>query len=225
MRGDDHPDERGKLTKPLNDVKRRFMQSTLIGRSALDFQRPAPQFHSHDHGQHRSRMYRVNRSIVVFLAALVWAGAQCVSAQGVDPRFGVGANALLSTADGLGIGVRGRASAPINADLSLAADLGLTAFILGGRRNADYIFDPQVSLIVSLPPSGDQLTYLLFGMGGYIPVGDDDSDTASGPTIHGGFGWVRSLQESSLFYEINPALVIREEGIDLAIPFRIGVIF
>ncbi len=162
----------------------------------------------------------------LFLIVILASGAlvESATAQGLDPRFGIGANALLSTADGLGIGFRGRASAPVNADLSLAADLGLTAFILGGRRNADYIFDPQVSLIVSLPPASDRLTYLLFGMGGYIPAGGDGG-AASGPTIHGGIGWVRSLQESSLFYEVNPALIIREEGIDLAIPVRIGVIF
>lgn len=159
--------------------------------------------------------------VIVFTAI----GAPEAVAQELNPRFGVGANALLSSADGFGLGVRGRASAPINADLSLAGDVGLTAFILGGRRNADYIFDPQVSAIVSLPATRSRLTYVLFGLGGYIPVGDDDSNAASGPTIHGGLGWVVALQESSLYYEIDPAIIIREESVDVAVPFRIGVIF
>ncbi|WP_243664658.1 hypothetical protein [Rhodothermus marinus] len=38
-------------------------------------------------------------------------------------RVGLGFNALLTTAEGLGLGVRTRAAAPVSADLSLAVDL------------------------------------------------------------------------------------------------------
>lgn len=162
---------------------------------------------------------------VVLLAALSQVSIRESVAQELNPRFGFGANAMLSSADGFGVGLRGRASAPINADLSFGADLGLTAFVLGGRADADYIFDPQLSAIVSLPPTRSRLTYLLFGMGGYIPVSDNDGNAEGGPTIHGGVGWVVALQETSLFYEINPALIIGQESVDIAVPFRIGVIF
>lgn len=165
------------------------------------------------------------RIVPFLLVFLIWFGNRDSHAQELTPRFGLGVNALLSSADGFGLGVRGRASMPVNADLSLAGDLGLTAFILSGRQNADYIFDPQVSAIVSLPATRSRLTYVLFGLGGYIPVGDEDGDAASGPTIHGGVGWVISLHESSLYYEIDPALIIREESVGVAVPFRIGVIF
>lgn len=140
------------------------------------------------------------------------------------PRFGLGANLMLSTADGLGLGFRGRASAPVNADLSLAADLGFTAFVLEGRRNGSYVFDPQASAIITLPSSGSQLAYILAGVGAYIPTGNED-EGKSGPTLHAGIGWVRQLNETSLYYEIDPALVVGETAVYIAIPVRLGVIF
>jgi hypothetical protein len=146
-----------------------------------------------------------------------------VSAQAVSPRLGVGLNAMGSTADGFGLGIRGRASAPINADVSFALDLGFTGFILGGRRDASYVFDPQASFIVSIPDSGDRLSYLLFGAGAYVPLGDADS--RSGPTIHAGYGRVHILQETSLYWEINPAVMIGDTRVDLIVPLRVGVIF
>jgi hypothetical protein len=147
------------------------------------------------------------------------------AAQVASPRFGIGFNAMLSSADGLGVGFRGRASAPVNQDLSIAIDLGFTGFVLSGRRNAEYIFDPQLSAIINLPSTPDRLGYILFGLGGYIPMGSDTEDQQNGPTVHGGIGWVHALQETSLYYEVNPALVIGERDVDIVIPVRIGVIF
>lgn len=161
-----------------------------------------------------------------FLAALVLMAAFASSdaAGQPAPRFGVGLNSMLSTADGFGLGFRGRASAPVNRDLSIGIDVGFTGFVLNGRRNADYVFDPQLSAIISLPQRDDQAAYILFGLGGYVPVGRNTEDQQNGPTIHLGLGWVHALQETSLFYEINPALIIGERSIDLAIPLRIGII-
>lgn len=141
------------------------------------------------------------------------------------PRFGIGFNSMLSTADGFGLGFRGRASAPVNRDLSIGIDVGFTGFVLNGRRNAEYVFEPQLSAIINLPQRGDQAAYILFGLGGYVPFGRDTDDQQNGPTIHLGLGWVHALQETSLFYEINPALIIGERSMGLAIPARIGIIF
>ena len=138
-------------------------------------------------------------------------------------RFGVGFNGLISTTDGLGLGIRSRISAPVNADLSFAVDLGLTGFILQGRDDASYVFDPQVSAIVTLPGPRDRMPYILGGVGAYVSFQDGDSE--GGPTLHGGFGYVQALNETTIFYEINPALIIGEESVNLALPFRIGVIF
>lgn len=157
-----------------------------------------------------------------FFAMLTAAPA---AAQNLSPRFGIGLGGMLSTEDGFGLSLRGRASAPINADFSAAVDLGVTGFVLGGTEDAVYIFDPQLSAIVTLPStSGNRLPYLLAGVGAYLPITETDR-SISGPTIHAGIGWVQALRETSLFYEIDPALVIGEDSVDLIIPFRIGLIF
>ena len=139
------------------------------------------------------------------------------------PRVGLGFNMLLSTQDGLGIGFRGRASAPINTDLSFAIDLGFTGFVFEGRDDASYIFDPQVSAIVTLPGIRTA-PYFLGGLGAFIPLTDAD-DKIYGPSIHLGVGWVRSLNETTLYYEVNPALIVGESRSTVALPLRVGVIF
>lgn len=162
---------------------------------------------------------------IVAVLLLGMLSAREIAAQAPTPRFGVGFNSMLSSADGFGIGFRGRASAPVNRDLSIAIDVGFTGFVLNGRKNADYVFDPQLSAIINMPYRDDQLAYVLFGLGGYVPLGSDIEDEQNGPTIHIGIGWVHALQETSLFYEIDPALIIGEESVDVAIPLRIGIIF
>lgn len=144
-------------------------------------------------------------------------------AQSLAPRFGLGFNTLLSTEDGLGFGFRGRASIPVNADLSFAADMGFTGFILEGRDDATYVIDPEVSAIVTLP--GERSApYILGGIGGYIPT-NQANRTISGPTLHFGLGWVKALNDTTLFYEIDPALVIGKENVQFILPIRIGIIF
>ena len=159
-------------------------------------------------------------SFLVVISILFSASA---SAQLSNARFGVGFNTLLSSEDGLGIGFRGRISSAINADLSVALDLGMSGFILNGRDDASYVIDPQISLIVTMP-GVERASYLIGGMGAYINT-TDRKNTLEGPTIHFGIGWVRALRESVLFYEIDPALVIGKDAVGVAIPLRIGIIF
>lgn len=164
-------------------------------------------------------------ALLVALASLLWSGP--AQAQDLSPRFGIGFNTVLSTEDGLGLGLRFRGSAPINRDLSFAIDLGTTGFVLQGRDEATYLVDPQLSAIVTFPygNGSEQLTYFMGGLGAYLPFdGDGVSDNAA-PTIHLGIGRVRSLTETSFFYEFNPALAIGETSVDLILPFRVGVIF
>jgi hypothetical protein len=152
------------------------------------------------------------------------AGVVPTHAQPASPRLGLGLNGMLSTPDGLGFGFRGRASAPVNADLSLAVDVGFTGFVLQGRAGATYVFDPQLSAIVTLPPRGGRAPYVIGGLGAYVPFADART-SVSGPTIHLGGGWVHLLRETTLFYEVNPAVIIGERSIHLAVPARVGVIF
>ena len=170
------------------------------------------------------------RSLLLLLALFFVAGwlllpVHRAAAQDLRPRFGLGVNTTLATTEGvLGLGVRGRVSAPVNPDLSFAVDLGFTGFVLRGRDDATYVFDPQVSAIVTLPAQGNRSPYIIGGIGAYVPF-DDEDDDEGGPTLHGGFGWVQSLQSTTLFYEIDPALIIGRSSVNLILPFRIGVIF
>lgn len=146
----------------------------------------------------------------------------------LDPRYGAGFDGVLSAfsgdvlPDGLGIGVRGRVSFPINADFSLAAGAGIAGFVFSGRDDATYVFNPQLSGILTLPRMR-WAQYLLGGFGGYFPMGASEAD--GGPAIHFGVGWARPLQETSLYVEFNPAIIIGSERSALVLPARVGVIF
>jgi hypothetical protein len=165
----------------------------------------------------------IRRLIPLLFVCLLFASpARDSAAQDMGIRFGVGFNTMLSTADGLGVGFRSRLSTPVNPDLSVALDLGATGFIFQGRDAATYVIDPQVSFIVSLPMQGDRLPYVIAGLGAYLPT---ESDAFSGPTLQGGFGYVHLLHETSIFYEVNPALIIGRDRVHLALPFRVGFIF
>lgn len=166
---------------------------------------------------------RLLRPALALAAALVLASAP-VHAQTQPPRFGFAFQSLLSYPDGLGIGFHGRAAAPINADLSVAFDLGAAGFVLQGRREATYVITPQLTAILNLPAYRDNATYIGAGFGYYAPINRDD-DSAGGPTFHVAYGWILGLRETSLFVEVDPALVVAEDGVGLAIPVRVGAIF
>lgn len=167
---------------------------------------------------------RFLRLSLLAVLALALAPSRDAAAQPLTPRFGLGFETMLHTDDGLGFGFRGRASAPVNADLSFAVDLGVLGYVLEGRDDATVVFDPQVSAIVTLPRAGRRAPYFLAGIGAYLPL-SETGDKSSGPSLHGGLGWVRVLSETTVFYEVNPALVIGRESVQVAIPFRVGFIF
>ncbi len=139
------------------------------------------------------------------------------------PRIGLGFNSLISTDDGFGPGLRVRVSSPINSDVSVAIGSGFTGYVLGGRDEASYAVDPQVSLIVTRTDTPTQGTYFMGGAGAYLPINTEDSKAA--PTIHLGVGRVWLLQETSLFAEFDPALAIGETAAAGLFSFRFGVIF
>jgi hypothetical protein len=144
-------------------------------------------------------------------------------AQELSPRFGAGTHILVSTIDGVGLGAMARVSIPVNADFSLAIGPGFTGFVLGGTEDATWLFTPQISGIVTLP-GRYRAPYFTVGAGGYFPLGEPGRER-SGPTIHFGVGRVTLLAESTLFYEVDPMLVLSGDRIDLAVPIRVGLIF
>jgi hypothetical protein len=163
---------------------------------------------------------RYSVALATFL--LVCLHSNSADAQGREPLIGLGFTTVLSSDDGLGFGFRSRISAPVRADLSFALDLGAAAFILEGRDTATYIFDPQVSAIITFPGTS-RATYLLGGVGGYIPF-SDQGRSEGGPTLHFGIGWAKPLSETLLYYEFDPALIIKKSSVSVAFPFRIGII-
>lgn len=173
------------------------------------------------------------RRLLACLAALAATAAAPAAAQTALPRFGVAFQGMAAIPDGLGIGGRLRAATALNPDISLALDLGATAFIIGGKQGADGAIEPQASAIINVgegrfrdPVGTASNAYILAGLGGYFPVGRADSSSTSGLTLHGGVGFVQPLNASSLFYEFNPAIVVRgKNDLGILIPVRVGLIF
>ena len=167
------------------------------------------------------RMRRFSLAALVILLGL-FGWPETAAAQ--QSRFGAGLQLTASTVgDNIGPGVRFRTSTALNPDISLGIGAWLTGYILQGRDDAAYAFDPQASLIVTLPGSARERLYVLGGGGVYVPFGDISAE--SGPTIHAGLGKVWLLNESSFFFEFNPALFVGEEQTDVVLPLRVGVIF
>ena len=161
--------------------------------------------------------------VPTFLLTIALSLVMC-SAKAQDRRliFGLGFGTTASTDDGFGFGFRGRMSTPVNADLSFAADIGVSAFFLGGRDDSSFAFDPQLSAIVTLPGERTAV-YFLAGVGAYLSSGGTDGQY-NGPTLHFGIGGARPLNDGVFFYELNPALVIKENSVGLAVPLRVGII-
>ena len=167
--------------------------------------------------------------ILFLVTASIWMfSARTTSAQGIGglekTRFGIGLNTVLSVNNGFGIGFRGRVSSRVNNDFSLAIGMGFTGFVLRGRDEASFVFDPQLSGIINLPESGGGEVYLLAGVGAYVPL-TQASSNESGPSIHFGIGRVERLTDSAFYYEINPAVVIGQTKVEFVLPFRVGIIF
>lgn len=164
----------------------------------------------------------------ILVAVVVWMAGSTESLAQInrlETRFGVGLNTVLSVNNGFGLGFRGRVSSPVNSDFSLAIGVGFTGFVLRGRDEASFVFDPQLSGIINIPEQGNLAqVYLLAGIGAFVPL-TSASSNESGPSIHFGIGRVQSLAESSFYYEINPAVVIGETKVEFVLPFRVGIIF
>lgn len=173
---------------------------------------------------HISSPLRTGLSVV--LAVLFFAPAQ---AQELDPRFGFGIELMINPADeslsddALGLGFRFRSSVPMNDDVSLAAGLGIASFLLSGEENAEYLMNPQLSAILTLPREGWS-PYILVGLGGWFPF--SERDEAEGAfALHAGYGLAKRLSDTSVFVEANPNLIVRPASTLLILPLRIGIIF
>ncbi|MEM8558145.1 MAG: hypothetical protein AAGG50_10015 [Bacteroidota bacterium] len=170
------------------------------------------------------------RLLAPLVLALALAFHPTASAQ-TSVKFGAGFDALLTppsqdiVTEGLGVGARFRAAFPVNADLSFAAGAGVFGYIFKGRDDAAYLFNPQLSVIVTTTRgAANRYRYLMGGIG-YFAALTPDTDAEGGPAIHFGLGWATPLNDTSLYFEIDPALIIGETSTTFAIPVRVGVIF
>ena len=166
----------------------------------------------------------------LLLVALIVVIAGPASAQrygSTPPRIGAGfdvQSALYGQdvlPDGPSLGVRIRAALPVNADVSVAASLGLGAHVFEGADDSAYVLNPQTSVIVTIPGGRRSVRYLLGGLGGFLPF----SGGGGGASIHAGIGTAIPLSESSVYFELDPSLVIGSDESVPVIALRTGVIF
>ena len=147
-------------------------------------------------------------------------------AQSMTPRIGFGLSGTMTTDSdnpfGLGIHVRG--SLPVNPDLSFAAGAGFTGFVLGGREDASYYATPHLVAIITLNSLNPRSPYVVFGGGGYLPVGGKEENRDGGPLLQGGMGWATSLQQTSIYLEVTPSLVIGKNASRIVMPVKVGVV-
>lgn len=159
----------------------------------------------------------------VFLAVLIFTVID-VHAQGLRPRVGFGLGLVSGTTEqAIGISLDTRLSLVTNQDLSFAASANFVNYILKGREAASYFFHPSFSAIVTLNAANLQSPYLMFGLGGNLPLAGNAESIDSGPSLHGGLGWVFSLQSTSLYMEVIPRLIIVRSGVVMQLPARFGV--
>ena len=167
------------------------------------------------------------RALAGLLALLLAAPADAQRYGATPPRVGAGFDLVTAlypqdvVPDGPALGVRGRVALPVNADVSVAASLGLGAHVFGGGDDTRFVLNPQTSVIVTLPGGQSSVRYVLGGFGGFLPL----SGGGGGPAIHGGIGWAIPLSETSFFAEVDPSLIIGDEAAVPVLAARAGVIF
>ena len=146
-------------------------------------------------------------------------------AQSLRPRLGFGLSFVAGTTDQtMGIGIDTRLAWVVNQDLSIGASGNFINYIFKGREGAAYFFHPNVTAIVTLNSANLRSPYLILGLGGNIPLGGKAKSHDSGPSLHAGTGWAFSLQSTSLYLEITPALIIVRSSVEVQLPVRFGVI-
>ena len=148
-----------------------------------------------------------------------------LSAQSLRPRLGFGLSLVPGTTEQtVGVGLNTRFAWVVNRDLSIGASANFINYILKGREQAAYFFHPNISAIITLNAENARSPYLIFGLGGNIPLGGDAQSNDSGPSLHAGTGWVFSLQATSLYMEVTPIMVIVRSGVEVQLPVRFGII-
>lgn len=165
-----------------------------------------------------ARLLTVTAFILFGIAAYSTVSAQM-------PRIGFGLNGVAGTQDpAIGMGFDARASWPINQDFSIAGGTGVIGYIFQGRDGSSYFLTPQASAIVTLDATNIKSPYFIAGVGGHFSIGSKDRGEDSGPTVHAGLGWAFMLQQTSIYLEVSPTLVVARSAASVLLPLRVGVV-
>ena len=164
-------------------------------------------------------------TFVLLLLLGLLAPDSSIHAQARRPAIGIGFGTLATTGKSpVGLSFDTRLSWAINTDFSLAGGASFVGYVFDGRDDAAYFLLPQASAIIKLDATNLRAPYILAGFGGYMPVGGSDRSDESGPTVHGGIGWMVGLQASVVYIEVNPTLIIARDVADIMLPVRLGVV-
>jgi len=150
-----------------------------------------------------------------------------LAAQDNNTKFGLGVGLVANptdddlASDDVGLAVRGRISKPMNSDVSLAGSVGLYAFAFNGTDTADYILNPDLSLVVTLNGQS-RFPYLLVGAGGLFPT---NGDKRARFEAHAGYGLAWPLTSVSVFLEVMPTIAFQESSTTFVVPLVVGMIF
>ena len=141
------------------------------------------------------------------------------------PRIGFGLNSAAGTQDPVvGMGFDARVSWPINQDFSIAGGTGVIGYVFQGREESSYFLTPQASAILTLDATNVKSPYFIAGVGGHFSIGSKDRSEDSGPTVHAGLGWTLLLQDTAIYLEISPTLIVARSSASALLPLRVGVV-
>ena len=115
------------------------------------------------------------------------------------------------------------AHAQVAGRYSIAVGTGFSSYILEGRRSGTYTLAPKLSFKITRPSRSLGANTFSVGGGYHLPFGQ--RDVGRGPTVHFGIGRLWALRETTLFVDLRPTAVIRDETISLLLPLRAGVVF
>lgn len=124
-----------------------------------------------------------------------------------------------SVAPGLHVG----AHAQVAGRYSIVAGAGISSYILEGRRSGTHTFAPKLSFKITRPSQSTGANTLSVGGGYHFLFGQQDVGTA--PTAHLGMGRLWALRETTIFVDLRPTAVFRDETISVLLPLRAGVVF
>lgn len=125
--------------------------------------------------------------------------------------------------ESLAPGIHLEAKMQVAGRYSIIVGTGGAAYVLEGRRSGTYTFDPTLTLQITRPSRS--LGANTFSLGGGYHYSSGNRGVGWTPSVHLGVGRIWTLRESTLFVDLRPAVLIREQSLSMRLPLRAGVVF